>query len=103
MPRLVGRKPAGKIRWSGDPRIEQYSFFEGAFEVGKRGVEVIRHREHALGATRYALTSFGRERRQSRNRLACACDDHFFAFEHALQQLREMSLGVVNVYGFFVS
>ena len=78
------------------------SFFEGAFEVGKRGVEVIRHREHALGATRYALATFGLEWRQACNRLAGACDDHIFAFEHALQQLREMSLGLVNIYEFLL-
>jgi hypothetical protein len=76
------------------------SSFEGAFKIGKRRVEVIRHREHAFGATRYALTSFGRERRQARNRLARARNDHFFAFEHALQQLGEMGLGLVNVSGF---
>ena len=75
------------------------SFFKGAFEVGKRGVKVIRHREHALGATGYALASLGLERRQARNRLARARDDHFLAIEHTLQQFGEMGLGLVNVYG----
>ena len=51
----------------------------------------------AAGGTRAARTGRGLERDQAGHGLAGLGDDHLLTLRHALQELRELSLGSMNV------
>jgi hypothetical protein len=55
-----------------------------------------------LGVSRHPRLSPGLDRRQARNRLTRSRDDHLRAARDSSQKLREVGLGLVDIYRFWL-